>query len=176
MKLHKTVDGRTAAALDKFVILNSAVVFVGGAVKLSAGGIDGADAAGDTLLGICRGFVVDGGNTPIDNANSDQYSGTYSEGVSYTAASDNQTVDKVQALVQIVRPGDQLLAELDATKGTTTGSDTIGYYVSVLTSNESKLDESTATASKEQFLIVDADPAEGGDWVVVALIEGQLAQ
>lgn len=175
MKLYKTVDGRTAPALEKIVIANSSTVFVGGAVKLIAGGVDGADAAADAVIGICTGFVVDGGNTPIDNALASRYDGTYTAGVSYAAAADNQTDAKVSALVQILRPGDQVLAELDDTKGTTTGSDTVGYYLSVLATNESKLDESTASASQQQFLIVDPSPLVEGDYVVVALTENQLA-
>lgn len=172
----KSASGATSRPAEAIVILNSATVFMNGAVKLAAGGVDGADAVTDRIYGICVGFVVGDGNTPIDNALSSQYDGTYTADTSYAAAADNQTDKMVKALVIPIRPGDVIRAELDATKGTTTGSDTVGYYASVLTTDESKLDESTATSSAEQFLIVDPSPSEGGNWVDVKVIEHQLAQ
>jgi hypothetical protein len=70
-------------------------------------------------------------------------------------------------------PGDVIRAELDATIGTTTGSDDYGYYISILTSDERKLDESSAHATNQlQFLIV-GQPGKG-DYVDVKLVENQM--
>lgn len=172
MYIVKYADGASSRPREKLVILNNATVFMGGAVMLAAGGVDGADEVSDTIYGICKGFVVGDGNTPIDNALSSQYDGTYTAGVSYTASSDNQTDKKVKALVEPILPGDTLRAEADAALGTTTGSDGIGYYVSVLTTDESKLDESTTSGSQQQFLIV-GQPNKG-NFVDVKLVENQM--
>jgi hypothetical protein len=172
MYIVKYGDGASSRPREKLVILNSATVFQGGVVKLSAGGVDGADAVTDSIYGICKGFVVGDGNTPIDNALSSQYDGTYTEGVSYAAAADNQTDKKVKALVEPILPGDVIRAEADATLGTTTGSDLVGYYIDVLTTDERKLDESNTSSSQLQFLIVHQPGKD--DWLDVKLVENQM--
>ena len=174
MKFIKNADGRAGRPHEKLVVLNSATVFKGGPVKLAAGGVDGADAVTDRIYGLCKGFVMKDGNTPIENALSSQYDGTWtSSNGSYAAAADNQTDKKVKAVVLPLLPGDVLEAELDATKGTTTGSDTVSYYVDVLTTDERTLDESTASATSSQFLIVEPSPQRGGDCVHVKVVEFQ---
>lgn len=172
MKIVKYADGASSRPLLPMLIINSAVVFQGGVVKLVAGGVDGADAVSDPIFGICQGFVVKGGMTNIDNALAGDYDGTYSAGVSYTASADNQTDKQVKALVEIILPGDIIRAELDAAPGTTTGSDLIGYFVDVLTSDERKLDESNTHATNQlQFQIVGQ---AAGNFVDVILVENQI--
>ena len=173
MFIVKYADGASSRPLEKLLILNSATVFKGGVVKLVAGGVDGADAVSDPIYGICKGFVVNGGSTPIDNALSSQYDGTYTAGTSYAAAADNQTDKKVKALVEPILPGDTIRAEADAALGTTTGSNLIGYYVDVLTTDERKLDESNTHGTNQlQFLIV-GQPGKG-NYVDVKLVENQM--
>jgi len=171
MKIIKYADGASSRPLEKWLIINSATVFNGGPVKVVAGGVDGADAASDLIYGICRGFVAFGGSTPLENALSGDYDGTLVDGVSYTAAADNETDKKVQALVEPILPGDVIRAEADAALGTTTGSDKVGYYIDVLTTDERKLDESNTSTSQLQFLIV-GQPGKG-NFVDVKLVENQ---
>lgn len=172
MKIVKYADGASSRPLLPMLIINSATVFTGGVVKLVAGGVDGADAVSDPVFGICQGFVVKGGMTNIDNALAADYDGTYTAGVSYAAAADNQTDKQVKALVEIVHPGDIIRAELDAAPGTTTGSDLIGYFVDVLTTDERKLDESNTHATNQlQFQIVGQ---AAGNFVDVILVENQI--
>jgi len=174
MKIVKYGDGATSRPYSHDVILNSATVFQQGLAKLANGGIDGSDAVTDKHYGICEGFVVGDGNVPIENALSSQYDGTFSEsGGYYTAASDNQTDKKVKAKVMPVQPNDVIRVEADDTLGTTTGSDTIGYYIDVLTTDERKVDESSASSSVANFLIVGI-PDIPGNWLDVKLVEGQI--
>jgi hypothetical protein len=162
---------------QNMVIANSATVQVGGLVKIVNGGVEPADGASDRIYGLCSGFVVADGPTHLSNALSSQYDGTLaSDNSSYTAAADNQSDKKVRAVITPIYEHDRLLAELDETKGTTTGSDTFGYYLNVDTTNETQLGEDTATASVAQCMIVDPEPPEGGDWVVVEVVERQVAQ
>ena len=126
MYVVKYGDGATSRPREKLLVLDDATVFKGGVVKLAAGGVDGADAITDRIYGICEGFVMDDGSTPIENALSSQYDGTWtSSNGSYTAASDNSTDKKVRALVCPILPHDVICAEMDATLGTTAGSDTV---------------------------------------------------
>lgn len=172
MKIVKYADGASSRPLEKWLIINSATVFNGGVVKVVAGGVDGADAVADPIYGICRGFVANGGSTPLENALSTDYDGTLTAGVSYAAAADNQTDKKVMALVEPILPGDVIRAEADAALGTTTGSNLVGYYIDVLTTDERKLDESNTHASNQlQFLIV-GQPGKG-NFVDVKLVENQ---
>jgi hypothetical protein len=172
MFIVKYADGASSRPYERIPVLNSGVVFFDGAVKLSAGGVDGADAASDSIYGICKGFMMEGGSTPLENALDDSHDGTLTS-TSFTAASDNQTDETVVALVEPILPGDVIRAELDATIGTTTGSDDYGYYISILTSDERKLDESSAHATNQlQFLIV-GQPGKG-DYVDVKLVENQM--
>ena len=66
-----------------------------------------------------------------------------------------------------------LEADLDAARGTTTGSDVVGYYLSVLTTNSTQLDESTASSSSEQFIIVKNHP-DSTTKTLVKVVEQQV--
>ena len=173
MKIIKYADGASSRPLEKWLIINSATVFNGGVVKVVAGGVDGADAVTDPIYGICRGFVTNAGSTPLENALSGQYDGTLTDGVSYAASADNQTDKKVKALVEPILVGDVIRAEADAALGTTTGSNLVGYFIDILTSDERKLDESNTHATNQlQFLIV-GQPGKG-NFVDVKLVENQI--
>lgn len=172
MKIVKYADGASSRPLEKWTIVNSEQVFIGGAVKFAPGGIAAADAVADPIYGICRGFVAYGGSTPLENALSGDYDGTLVDGVSYAATSDNETDKKVQALVEPILPGDIIRAEADATLGATTGSNKVGYYIDVLTTDERKLDESNTSTSQLQFVIV-GQPGKG-NFVDVKLVENQV--
>jgi len=160
MEIIKYADGASSRPLEKWPIVNSATVFNGGVVKIVPGGVDGADATSDPIYGICKGFVADGGSTPLENALPGQFDGTLVDGVSYTASADNLTDKKVQALVEPILPNDTIRAEMNATLGTTTGSNKVGYKVSVLTTDPRKLGESTTGGASTQFVIA-GQPGKG---------------
>jgi len=178
MFLVKTIDGRGGRPLEKMVIANSETIYVGGTVNIIEGGVAAADATSDRVYGICKGIVV--GNVPIQNANSSEYDGTWtapttSHQGSYAAAADNQTDKKVCALIEPLVIGDTVRGDLDAAKGTTTGSDAIGSYISILTTNHSLFDESTVAGTATQFLIVGQVPGNNKT-VDAKLVKAQLAQ
>ncbi len=81
----------------------------------------------------------------------------------YTAASDNETVDKVQATVDISQMSKYSVAP-DATVGTTTGSDLLGYYIDA--ADEESTDENTATTGTATFFIWGLDPKDSTKQVV----------
>lgn len=169
--------------LERHVILNSATITVGDVVKLVAGGVEPADAVSDVIYGLVEGIVTRYG-VPINQANSGDYDGTYTDSTkTYIAAADNQSDKYVSVDVRPLGKGETLSVELDATAATTTGSNVPGYFVSILTTDSTKLDESTAHATNQlQFKLVDNGqgdnlatcPLRGGNYVLVKVVEADV--
>lgn len=176
MKIVKYGDGASSRPYESFVIKNSETIFVGGTVKLVAGAVEPADAVTDPIYGICVGFLGADGSTPYENLLDGQKSASdvFVKGVSLTVDSDNETAAKIRAKVVPIQPNDIIRGVADADLGTTTGSDKIGYYININTANESQFKENTASASKEQFLIVGHPGGHLARAIDVKLVEGQL--
>lgn len=151
-RFYKMADGSDTPAAQPYLIQNSATLQVGDPVKLVAGGgVAPADAVADLIYGFVVGFVVDPGrkNIPIEQVANDSnfVDGTFTpdpQGDTYAASADNLTDKKVAALVIPAR-GAIFSAKPDAAPGTTPGSDLANYYLDILTTDTSYLDESTAT-------------------------------
>lgn len=148
--------GRTSGIFRKMIIANSKTVTIGDFVHTAAGFLDIA-ATGETLLGVVVG-VVDANGIGLDNTKV-SLDGTWTSSThTYAAASDNQTVLKVCALVD-VDPFSVWSCEPDATIGTTTGSNLAGYYTDL--ADEDEIDESTAhVTTKSQLYIWGVDPED----------------
>lgn len=178
----KIFKGRNVE-LEQYTIANSVTIQPGDLVKIINGGVDVADAVADFIYGICEGITTRDG-VPLNQANSGDYDGTFtaSTGV-YVSAADNLTDKYVKANVRPVTAQDIISIEADAAIGTTTGSDLPGYYISVLTTDSSKVDESTAHASNVLHLMtVDnggntnscQDPILGGNNILVKVVESEI--
>lgn len=165
-------------------IIDSATITVGDALKLDTGGVDAADAAADPVYGLCEGLVTPGG-VPLNQALSTEIDGaTYTDSTKTVSVdSDNESDELLQAQVRYLHPADTVSAELDATIGTTTGSNIPGYYISVSSSDSTLLDENTVHASNRlQFRLVDngqgdnscVDPVLGGNFVLCKVVEQDL--
>jgi len=164
-------------------IKNSESVKEGGFVFLGTSGLaNEADATANPIYGLVTGFR-DAKRIPLGSTR-ETSTGTLTEaaaGNTFAAAADNQTVDHIQAQMRPCGFGDIYTAELDAAAGTTTGSAVAGYFISVLTTDSSKLDESTASTSQQQFRLVDnglgensaQNPARKGNWVIFEVVELQ---
>jgi len=155
---YKGCDG-SSPPVEEFVILDSATITVGGQVKLSGGGIEPADAVTDRIYGIAVGICSEAGIPLSELTSSTDYDGTYTaaqSGDTYVAAADNESDKKIQVKVVPVR--DYIFrGTLDATKATTTGSDIVGYYLDVLTTDSTQLDESSSSTTSAQWVIVGYD-------------------
>lgn len=124
------------------IITNSAAVAVSDSVK-TASGFAALGTTGARVLGHVVSLVGKDGLTPVKD-------GTYlgNPGEAYTVESDNQTDKMVRAIVDI----DQFAlysAELDATVGTTTGSNLAGKTFDLV--DEDTLDESTVAETTAQY-------------------------
>jgi len=180
MRLYESNDSILAGA-ELAPILNSVTVTVGDALKLSHasnyGGADAADAITDRIYSICVGISDESGISLVNLTATTDYDGTYTNALSgdtYVAAADNVTDKKIQA--QMIPIGNHIieatLSDGSGTaqeRGTTTGSDQIGYYLSVDTSDSTMLDETSASTSSEQFIIVKNHPIDSTKVLVKAV-------
>lgn len=174
-----------AVELERKTIGNSITLTVGDFVKLVNGGIEPADAVSDQVYGILEGLTTRHG-VPINQALSSEVDGTYTASTeTYVSAADNITVGYFKGLVRPVFPGDIISVLADADIGTTTGSNLPGYFISVLTTDSTKVGESTAHASnKLQFITIDnggsanscQDPQKEGNYILVKVSEAQIPQ
>ncbi len=88
----------------------------------------------------------------------------------YTTASDNETVLKTSGLVTTSTKA-RYSVPLDATAGTTTGSDIAGYRFDCTAASDT-IDESTATTGSAQFVSHGIDPDNSSN-VIVSIFESQ---
>jgi len=152
-------------------------------------GVTGAeemDAIANDARGLVMGFI-DNKGAPLGSGHSVELDGTFTQsnlGNIYAAAADNSTDKKIKVHGHLVQAGDIFTAELDDNVGVTTGSGIPGYFISVLTTDATKLDESTATNSQSgntAFMLVDngkgensaVHPTRKGRWVLFQVVEIQ---
>lgn len=134
-----------APVTQKRLIANSQTLTIGDAVAMNT---DDETAqlvdAGNAVYGIVLGFEDEKGSKPprTDGAGGDYYE-------TYTAAADNETVDKVYALINTSKKTKYHVA-VDDTLGTTGNSDQAGQMFDVVAASD-ELDESTASTSDGQF-------------------------
>lgn len=177
MYIYKSKD----VDLETCVMIDSATLQVGDVCMLTAKGVEAADDAANPIYGLVTGIVTKKG-VPLDQATvTTDYDGTWTSSTQeYAAAADNDTDKMVAAIVHPLDGSEILSAELDATAATTTGSNVPGYYISVLSTDSSKLDEDTAHATNRlQFRLVDNGkgessaqcPQRGGNFVLVRVGE-----
>ena len=165
------IIGEQSPGVVSLIIANSETIYVGGAVKMSSGFV-AAGAAGNKLIGICVGIVTNKGIN-LDNATTDDYDGTWTEGGfgtgNYVATSDNETDKKVRALVCI-------------DKNTQYYNDTASTLTTAMLFDFLNLTSATQLAAHAtgevagQFQIVKLDPDGDSDAskCLVKLAESQL--
>jgi hypothetical protein len=158
--------GRTTGIQRSYQIENSATITVGDMVRngydstVAGGGLELA-AAGNPILGVVVG-IVDRQGIDLDNSRLSK-SGTWTSSTkTYVAASDNETVDKVQALVDI-DPMSVWSAQPDAAIGTTTSSgssDQVGGYTDIVAASDQPDENNAGNAFnvKAQLFIWGVDP------------------
>ncbi len=148
-----TVDDRSGPILKKAVVDNSVVTSVGDAVKLIDQSNAALVAAGDLIAGIVVSHVTKQGvgllTTGAAGAAIGSYAGTF------TAASDNETVDMV-AVVMDISKMTIWSNEPDAAIGTNAGSDSFGFHTDLV--DEDAVDESSAALTTCQMTIWGVDP------------------
>lgn len=143
------------------IIANSEVVQIGDALEWDA---DGFLIAKNTAASAVAGILVS--VAKAGDISVDPDAGTLD---TWTVDSDNETVDKYYALMDI-SPYSLYSVGADATLGTTTGSNLAGYFFDTPTNDETQLDESTSSATTGNFFSLGVDP-EDSTRVIVKINE-----
>ena len=147
-------NGNETPIAESLIIGNSQVVKVGDAVSMSSGFVIPATAS-TRVYGICVGLTSDKG-IDLENVHVTK-GGTYTNSTqSYTAAGDNQTVDKIRAVI-IADPN--TLWFDDANGDFTTAH--LKLHVKLTSANQ--IDQATTSATVGQFQIWKIDPDEDAD-------------
>lgn len=162
-----SLDPHGAPVLRRAVIQNSAETTQLDAVKLASGVVAPA-ATGDAVLGHLMAHKNDRGTGLLTSGTTGAAVGSYNE--TFTAASNNETVEQVVAEVDISK-FTLYSASLDVAVGTTTGSDLAGYKMDL--ADETELDESTAAVTAAQYFSWGLDPEDTAK-VVVQIYESQV--
>ena len=149
------LGGNSTGIRRSYIIKNSATITVGDMIQASTGFMALAGAGG-RILGCVIG-LEDANHLDLDNAQATTGTGTWTSSTkTFIAASDNQTVDQVRAIVD-VDPNTVYSGQPDAAIGTTTGSNLIGYYTDLPAASDQP-DENTAVTTTAQLFIWGTDP------------------
>ena len=162
-----TLDPNGAPILRKQIVTNSVALVVSDSVTLASGFI-ALGTAGTIVFGHVYGIVKDSGVGLTVSGVAGAAEGSYYG--AFTMASDNQTVAKNRAECDISKLT-LYSAEVDATIGTTTGSDLAGYRMDLI--DEDTLDESTAATTTAQYGTWGLD-ATNSARAVVNIYESQV--
>lgn len=140
-----------APVIVREILANSIVVTTNDSVKLASGfvalGTTGALVFGHVIsVGTSKGMGLN--STGVAGAEFGSFVNTY------TLASDNQTVGKVKADVDVSKMT-IYSGELDAAIGSTTGSNLNGYFTDL--TDEDTLDESATVATTMQYALGGVD-------------------
>ena len=149
------INGAQNPILENLIIGNSVTVTVGDAVLLTTGFVALGTSSSVGIYGIVVGLVTDKG---IDLNNPHvSFTGTYTDSsATYVAASDNQTVDKVRA---VICPDPMALWYNDSSGTLTTAMLKQHFKLS----DEDQIDQSTNTAAVGQFQLWKLDPDTDAD-------------
>lgn len=175
---YRHLAGTTGGALQDFIIENSATVTLGDAVDVAAGYANRV-AAGDRIMGVAVGFgrqLSNGEVVPLDQDAAGTFTATRSgnAGVlnseTVVVASDNATVDKIVARVQI----DPNMTYFNDADDTLTQA-MIGRYFD-LNSDADDADVATEAAFSAQVILLEIDPHNDADVSkgVFKIVESQL--
>jgi hypothetical protein len=165
-----SLDPQGAPILRKVILANSVASVAMDSVKASSG-FCALGTAGALVLGHVVSHVSKEGvgllTTGVAGASIGSYAGAF------TAASDNQTVAMVAALVDMSK--NTLYSEsTDGTFGTTSGSNLFGNYTDI--ADEDSIDENNATnafTTPAQYLIWGVNPAKATEGIY-SIYESQI--
>lgn len=149
--LYGTLSSHGAPVLRSEIVANSVALVTMDSVKVASGFV-ALGTAGALVLGHVHGISTNKGvglnTTGVAGAEVGSFVGAF------TMASDNQTVANVRAIVDISKHT-LYSGTPDATIGTTTGSNLLGYHTDI--ADEDDIDEDTAATGTAQYTILGLD-------------------
>jgi hypothetical protein len=162
-----TLNPHGAPVLRRGILANSITVTEFDSVK-AASGFVALGTTGALVLGHVVGLVTERGVGLLTSGAAGAAFGSFFG--TYLTASDNQTVGKVKAEIDISKMS-LYGAEEDAAIATTTGSNLLGYFQDI--ADEDTLDESTATTTTCQYFGWGVDPKDSAK-ALVNIFESQV--
>jgi len=159
-KVEGTLRPHGAPVLRREILSNSITTTVEDSVKVTSGFV-ALGTAGALVFGHVAGIGTDKGvglnTTGVAGAAMGSYVNTF------LTASDNQTVGKVRAEVDISM--ETMRSEITSgTLGTTTGSNLLGYFLDL--TDEDTLDETSAATTTAQYFNWGVNPASSSQIIV----------
>lgn len=165
------LNSNSAPVLKKFTIANSVVMTPNASVVLTSGFVALSTSSTYAVLGQVDAIQTFAGVGEITTGAAGATIGSFLG--TYTVASNNQTVAKVSALVDISQF--TLYSVLaNATLGTTTGSNLPGYYTALATSQTTAESSATATNSSVAYTIWGVDPLAPTTNQIVSILNSQV--
>lgn len=146
-----------APVLRKETLSDSITVTEGDSVKVGTDGMIALGTAGALVFGHVEGVVTKDGVGVDDNGAGSDYVGTYTTGAS------NESSVLIAANVDVSKLS-LYSVDPDATIGTTTGSNLLGYHTDI--ADEDETDEDTAATTSAQYFIHGVDPQDSGNQIV----------
>lgn len=146
--------------LKEYTLVDSGTFTIGDVVKFSSGKLD-LVGAGNAIAGVIESILKANGAPVTDNGAGGRFTDTYTTGSSNT----------VKAKIDVSLDS-EYSAPLDATIGTTTGSNLGGYNIDLVAASDT-LDEDMAGTGTAQMFIWGVDP-ENTARAIVSIQESQV--
>jgi len=171
-QFYDNLVGRTSGIQITKIIVASATITVGDMVQLSNGFIDLA-GTGTPIVGVVVG-LVDKNGIDLSNTRESFTQAAYTASTrTVVCGSNNQTVDKVQAVVDI-DPFSRWVAETD--NGNTDGQTRLmGCFTDIVAASDQVDDDTAADNTQAQLLIWGANP-DGSASNIYSIAEHQFWQ
>ncbi len=160
----KSKDANAGRELIELTLADSSTFTVGDAVKINSDGALELAGAGGVLAGIITAIRKADGTPLTDNGAGGDFINTYTTPASNTVVA---VIDvSINSLYSVT---------VDATLGTTAGSNLAGFNMDLVAASD-QLDESTAAQTTAQFFSYGVDNSEGApaNSVLVSIQESQV--
>lgn len=167
-KSHGSLNPHGAPVLYRVIIANSVASTVNESMKVDADGFLALNTAAALTFGHLAAHSTEKGVGLNTTGAAGAAIGSYAS--TYTVASGNETSAKVKGECDISKFS-LYSVDPDATIGTTTGSNLLGYHTDL--ADEDETDENSAVTTTAQYAIWGVDPNDSGNQIV-SIYESQV--
>ena len=162
-----SLDPHGGPLLRSEIISDSITIAELDSVQVTSGFI-ALGTTGSLVFGHVKALIDNDGVSPLTTGIAGSSIGSYIG--TFLTAADNTTVGLYEAQCDISKTT-LYSVDPDATIGTTTGSDLLGYHTDI--ADEITTDENTAATTTAQYTIWGVDPADSGNQIV-SVYESQV--
>jgi len=160
-KLVGSLNPHGGPLLRRTIVANSITIAELDSVKVDTSGFVALGTTGALVYGHVKALSTNEGVGLVTDGTAGADLGSFVG--TYLTSSTNQTVANVRAEVDFSKET-IYSADPDATIGTTTGSNLLGYHTDIL--DEDQTDETSAVTGTAQYTILGVDPEDSGNQLV----------